>query len=107
LGIALVMPPLNIVPKKQEGCMTTIVEKMTQTQRPRDLSERSRQTTTETFHSDACQKFTLPLEAARRKALETIREQTSDRGYMTIVENWRQLADGQIEFSVRRLTTDD
>jgi hypothetical protein len=28
-------------------------------------------------------------------------------GYMTIVANWRQLPDGQIEFTMRRLPTAD
>ena len=27
--------------------------------------------------------------------------------YTTIIENWRQLSDGQIEFAVRRLPTAD
>jgi hypothetical protein len=28
-------------------------------------------------------------------------------GYMTVVENWHQLPDGQIEFTMRRLPTAD
>jgi hypothetical protein len=28
-------------------------------------------------------------------------------GYMTIVENWRQLPDGQVQFTMRRLPAAD
>ena len=45
---------------------------------------------------------TLPIEAARRKAREILNRFPS-RGYMPIVENWRQLADGRIEFTMRHL----
>jgi hypothetical protein len=50
--------------------------------------------------------FTLPIEAARLKAREII-DQSAQGGYMAIVENWRQLPDGQIEFTARRLLTTD
>jgi hypothetical protein len=50
--------------------------------------------------------FTLPVEDARAKAREFLREYPAG-GYMTIVENWRQLADGQIQFTMRRLPTAD
>ena len=50
--------------------------------------------------------FTLPIEDARAKAREILREFPSG-GYMTIVERWRQLPDGQIEFTMRRLPTAD
>jgi hypothetical protein len=36
------------------------------------------------------------------KAREII-NQSPESGYMTTVENWRQLPDGQIEFTMRRL----
>jgi hypothetical protein len=45
--------------------------------------------------------FTLPVEDARAKAREILREFPAG-GYMTIVENWRQLPDGQIQFTMRR-----
>jgi hypothetical protein len=50
--------------------------------------------------------FTLPVEDARGKAREILREFPAG-GYMTIVENWRQLPDGQIQFTMRRLPTAD
>ena len=46
--------------------------------------------------------FILPVEAARIKAREIIGEFPDD-GYTTVVENWQQLPDGLIEFTVRRL----
>lgn len=48
------------------------------------------------------QTFTLPVEAARLKAREILK-QLPQRGYLTIVDHWRQQPDGQIEFSIRRL----
>ena len=50
--------------------------------------------------------FTLPVDEARTKAREFLREFPST-GYMTIVERWRQLPDGKIEFTMRRLPTAD
>jgi hypothetical protein len=50
--------------------------------------------------------FTLPLEQARTKARQILDAYPAG-GYMTIVENWRQLPDGQIEFTMRRLPTAD
>jgi len=48
--------------------------------------------------------FRLPLEAARRKAREIISQLPEDE-HVAYVEGWRQLSDGQIEFSVRRQRT--
>jgi hypothetical protein len=50
--------------------------------------------------------FTLPVEAARFKAREIL-SQFPQSGSITIVEHWRQLPDGQIEFTMRRLRTAD
>jgi hypothetical protein len=50
--------------------------------------------------------FKLPIDAARLKAREIL-NRFPQRGYMTIVENWRQLADGQIEFTIRHLPVAD
>jgi hypothetical protein len=69
--------------------------------RPSDLAERisnRRESTRETFR--------LPVEAARVKAREIL-DQFPQGGYTTIVEQWRQLPDGQIEFTMRRLLTAD
>jgi hypothetical protein len=46
--------------------------------------------------------FRLPVDAARVKAREIL-DQLPQGGYTTIVEQWRQLPDGQIEFTMRRL----
>jgi hypothetical protein len=50
--------------------------------------------------------FKLPVEAARRKAREIL-NQTPQGNYTPIVENWRQLPNGQIEFTMRHLRTAD
>ena len=67
--------------------------------RPRDLADRMsglRQP----------QIFTLPVDAARLKAREIL-DQFPQAGYTAVVENWRQLPDGQIEFTMRHLPTVD
>ena len=67
--------------------------------RPRDLADRMsglRQP----------QIFRLPIDAARLKAREIL-DQFPQAGYTTVVENWRQLPDGQIEFTMRHLPTVD
>ena len=48
----------------------------------------------------------LPVEAARAKAREII-SKCPQGGYMTVVEQWRQLPDGHIEFTMRRLRAGD
>jgi hypothetical protein len=50
--------------------------------------------------------FTLPLDAARRKAREII-DQASQSGFTPTIENWRQLPDGQIEFAIRHFPAAD
>lgn len=67
--------------------------------RPRDLPVRV---------SDAQHRETLrlPIDAARCKAREIIGESPRD-GSKPTVENWRQLPDGQIEFTIRYFSTLD
>jgi hypothetical protein len=62
---------------------------------PRDLADRM---------SDRQQSeiFRLPIDAARCKAREII-GQVPQAGYVAVVENWRSLPDGRIEFTTRRL----
>jgi hypothetical protein len=48
--------------------------------------------------------FTLPIDAARLKAREIL-DKSPQAGYKAVVENWRQLADGQIQFTMRHLPT--
>jgi len=50
--------------------------------------------------------FTLSLNAARLKARQILDEYPAG-GYITVVENWRQLPDGQIKFTMRRLPIAD
>ena len=50
--------------------------------------------------------FTMPREAAREKARELF-DAYPKQAYMTEIESWRELADGQIEFTMRRLPTAD
>jgi hypothetical protein len=67
--------------------------------RPRDLAERmSGMHRPETFR--------LPIDAARCRAREII-GQFPQSGFLPIVENWRQLPDGQIEFTMRYIPTED
>lgn len=76
--------------------------------RPRDIAERSRELRDlRRLDPDGFlrETSTLPVEAARAKARELIEFPTG--GYMTIVERWHQLPDGQIEFTMRRLPTAD
>jgi hypothetical protein len=48
--------------------------------------------------------FTLPLDAARRKVRD-IFDHVPQRRCSEIVEHWRQLPDGKIEFTMRRILT--
>jgi hypothetical protein len=76
---------------------------------PRSIADRSRKLHDLFKLKDdviLCETFTLPLHAARLKAREILNG-CPVGGYMTIVENWRQLPDGQIEFTMRRLPTAD
>jgi hypothetical protein len=50
--------------------------------------------------------FRLPVELARVRAREIL-SQIPKGGYSTIVEQWRQLPDGYIEFTMRRLRATD
>ncbi|THD71943.1 MAG: hypothetical protein E7813_04625 [Bradyrhizobium sp.] len=67
--------------------------------RPRDLADRM-------SAPQRPETFTLPIEAARLKAREIL-NRIPQAGYTTVVENWRQLPDGQIEFTMRHLPTPD
>jgi hypothetical protein len=72
---------------------------------PRDLADRmsNRREPDDGFMREI---FMLPVEVARAKAREILNSLPQD-GYSTIVEQWRQLPDGQIEFTTRRLRTPD
>jgi hypothetical protein len=48
----------------------------------------------------------LPINEARTKAREIINQASHDQ-LIPVVENWRQLANGKIEFTVRTFRTSD
>lgn len=76
---------------------------------PRDIVDRTRnQRDYRKLEGDGFirETFTLPLGQARTKAREILNEYPAG-GYLTVVENWHQLPDGQIEFTMRRLPTAD
>ncbi len=50
--------------------------------------------------------FTLPREEARATARDWL-DRFPKAAYMSDIESWRELADGQIEFTMRRLPTAD
>jgi hypothetical protein len=70
--------------------------------RPSDLAERM----SNHREANASLTITLPVEAARAKVREFL-NQPPQGGYSTIVDQWRQLPDGQIEFTTRRFRTSD
>ena len=67
--------------------------------RPRDMADRMSVT-------PPPKTFTLPVEAARLKAREIL-GRFPEAGYMAVVENWRQLPDGRIEFTMRHFPAND
>jgi hypothetical protein len=75
------------------------------TRRPSDLAERM-SNRSEPDDGLSRETFRLPVEAARVKAREIL-NQAPQGGHMTVVEQWRQLPDGQIEFIKRRLRAGD
>jgi len=76
--------------------------------RPADLARRAaaafaRRRRDQAFRRET---FALPREAAREKAREMFRR-FPKAAYMTEIESWRELADGRIEFTMRRLPSAD
>jgi hypothetical protein len=63
--------------------------------RPRDVADR-------VSSSKSPEVFVLPLDEARTKARDII-SGASEAQFVPVVENWRQLSDGRIQFSVRAL----
>jgi hypothetical protein len=76
---------------------------------PQELAERAakalrnRAPRADAFRRDT---FALPREEARAKAREVFRRYPKP-AYMTEIESWRELPDGRIEFTMRRLPTAD
>jgi hypothetical protein len=73
--------------------------------RPRDLASRmaGRRKPGDGYLRET---FTLPREAARSKARDFLNRYPK-AAYMTSVESWRELPDGAIEFTMRRLASAD
>jgi hypothetical protein len=67
--------------------------------RPRDLVDRMSGT-------QQPETFKLPVDTARLKAREIL-DQPPQAGHMAVIESWRQLPDGRIEFTKRHLRTAD
>ena len=84
--------------------------------RPRDLASRmaSRQQENRRQQEKGRQRddgfvretFTLPREAARSRARDFLTRYPKE-AYMSSVERWRELPDGAIEFTMRRLSSAD
>jgi hypothetical protein len=79
--------------------------------RPRDLASRmaSRRQREDSRRSDdgfLRETFTLPREAARARARDYLKRYPKE-AYMSSVEHWRELPDGAIEFTMRRLASAD
>ena len=71
--------------------------------RPRDLADRFRDPSQLTDDGPVRVTFTS-LNAARLKA-RRILDESPPIGYVNVVEHRRQLPDGQVEFTMRRLPT--
>jgi hypothetical protein len=75
---------------------------------PQDLARRMAAAGARRRASDGFRRetFALPREAARAKAREMFARYPK-AAYMTEIESWRELPDGEIEFTMRRLPTAD
>lgn len=80
------------------------------TNRPGEIARRAAQRLTdkrrarvEAFHRET---FALPREVAREKA-RALFHRFPKAAYMTEIESWRELSDGRIEFTIRRLPSAD
>jgi hypothetical protein len=75
---------------------------------PRDLASRMAERRAGLRVDDGFvrEQFTQPREAARRTARAFL-DRFPKQAYMSEVERWRELPDGNIEFTMRRLRTAD
>ena len=76
-------------------------------ERPRDIAERSHflRMRRRTDNGEVSREtFALPVETARLKVRDII-DRAAQRGYLEIVEGWRQRPDGLIEFAICRLAS--
>jgi hypothetical protein len=75
---------------------------------PRDLADRmaSRRARAKRGDGFVRETFTQPREQARTTA-RAFFDRFPKQAYMSMVEQWRELPDGAIEFTMRRLPTSD
>ena len=73
---------------------------------PHDVATRAAKALREKRDGFRRETFALPREQAREKAREVFRRFPKP-AYMTEIESWRELPDGRIEFTMRRLPTAD
>jgi len=75
---------------------------------PADVASRAARALRRRAETDAFRRetFALPREQAREKAREVFARYPKP-AYMTEIESWRELPDGRIEFTMRRLPTAD
>ena len=73
--------------------------------RPRDLARRmaGRRKPDDGYLRET---FTLPRDKARLRARDFLNRYPK-AAYMSAVESWRELPDGEIEFTMRRLVSSD
>jgi hypothetical protein len=74
--------------------------------RPRDLASRMAARRRAGADGFVRETFILPREAAREKARDYL-TRFPKAGYMSSVESWRELPEGVIEFTMRRLRSAD
>jgi hypothetical protein len=70
--------------------------------RPGDVADRTKGSR----EASDLRTFRLPVADARLKAREIL-DRSAQRGNLAIVEHWRQLPDGNIELSIRRILAED
>jgi hypothetical protein len=77
-------------------------------QKPADIARRLSQRSAKNRGGDSWRRetYTLPRGEARDKAREWF-VKFPKAAYMTEIEFWRELSDGQIEFTIRRLPSAD
>ncbi len=73
---------------------------------PRDIARRLSEKSRSKTDGWRRETFTLPRSDARAKAREWF-DRYPKAAYMTEIEFWRELEDGQIEFVMRRLPSAD
>ena len=74
--------------------------------RPRDLASRMAARRKAVADGFVRETFTLPRDQAREKARDYF-ARFPKAGYMSSVESWRELPEGVIEFTMRRLRSAD